>query len=162
MTSPANFRLGPLRREDLARCAELETILFPDDDPWRESAFQSELDAGHQYVGAYADSVGLVGYAGISVLGAPGDAEASVHNIAVDPAWQGKGVGRGLLRELLRRADAAAAPVYLEVRTDNEAAIGLYEAHGFTRIGMRRRYYWPSGADAYTMARPARVAEEAT
>jgi ribosomal-protein-alanine N-acetyltransferase len=27
---------------------------------------------------------------------------------------------------------------------------------------MRRRYYWPSGADAYTMARPARVAEELT
>jgi ribosomal-protein-alanine N-acetyltransferase len=156
-----SFRLAPLRREDLARCAELEAVVFPDDDPWRESAFQSELDAGYQYVGAYVESVGLVGYAGISVLGGPGTAEASVHNIAVDPAWQGKGIGKALLRALLSRADEAAAPVYLEVRTDNEAAIGLYEAHGFTRIGTRRRYYWPSGADAYTMARPARVAEEA-
>jgi ribosomal-protein-alanine N-acetyltransferase len=44
--------------------------------------------------------------------------------------------------------------VYLEVRTDNEQAIGLYEAHGFRRIGLRRRYYQPSGADAYTMERP--------
>jgi ribosomal-protein-alanine N-acetyltransferase len=156
------FRLGPLRRKDLARCAELETILFPGDDPWRESAFASELAAGHFYVGAYVDTVGLVGYAGISVVGAPRDAEASVHTIGVDPAWQGKGIGRALLRALLARADEAAAPVYLEVRTDNAAAIGLYEAHGFTRIGTRRRYYWPSGADAYTMARPARVAEEAT
>ncbi len=155
------FRLAPLQRTDLARCAELETLVFPDDDPWRESAFQSELDAGYQYVGAYVDEVGLVGYAGISVLGGRGGAEASVHNIAVDPAWQGKGIGRALLRALLARADEVAAPVFLEVRTDNEAAIGLYEAHGFTRIGMRRRYYWPSGADAYTMARPARVAEEA-
>jgi ribosomal-protein-alanine N-acetyltransferase len=160
--SAVAFRLEPLRREDLARCAELETILFPGDDPWRESAFVAELDAGHFYVGAYVETVGLVGYAGISVLGAPGDAEANVHTIGVDPAWQGKGVGKALLRALLARADAAAAPVFLEVRTDNEAAIGLYEAHGFTRIGMRRRYYWPSGADAYTMARPARVAEETT
>jgi ribosomal-protein-alanine N-acetyltransferase len=155
-------RLAPLRRTDLARCAELETLLFPDDDPWRESAFQAELDAGHRYLGAYADEAGLVGYAGLSVRGRPGDVEASVHNIGVHPDWQGTGVGRALLRALLAIADEAAAPVYLEVRTDNEAAIGLYEAHGFTRIGTRRRYYWPSGADAYTMARPARVAEEAT
>ncbi|TDV47193.1 ribosomal protein S18-alanine N-acetyltransferase [Actinophytocola oryzae] len=155
------FRLAPLRRTDLARCAELETILFPGDDPWRESAFLAELTAGHHYVGAYTDG-GLVGYAGLSVRGRPGDAEASVHTIGVDPAWQGKGIGRALLEALLARADESAAPVYLEVRTDNAAAIGLYEAHGFTRIGFRRRYYWPSGADAYTMARPARVAEEAT
>lgn len=161
--SAVTFRLEPLRRRDLARCAELETILFPGDDPWRESAFRAELDAGHYYVGAYVETVGLVGYAGISVLGGPGNAEANVHTIGVDPAWQGKGIGKALLRALLARADAVAAPVYLEVRTDNAGAIALYEAHGFTRIGLRRRYYWPSGADAYTMARPAGVvAEEAT
>lgn len=156
-----SFRLAPLDRTDLARCAELERILFPGDDPWRESAFRAELDAGHYYVGAYTDG-GLIGYAGLSVHGRPGDAEANVHTIGVDPTWQGQGVGRALLRALLVRADEFAAPVFLEVRTDNEAAIGLYEAHGFIRTGMRRRYYWPSGADAYTMARPARVAEEAT
>jgi ribosomal-protein-alanine N-acetyltransferase len=155
------FQLAPLRRTDVARCAELETILFPGDDPWRASAFRAELDAGHHYVGAYTEST-LIGYAGISVQGRLGNAEANVHTIGVAPEWQGMGVGRALLRALLARADEFAAPVFLEVRTDNEAAIGLYEAHGFTRIGMRRRYYWPSGADAYTMARPARVAEEAT
>ena len=42
----------------------------------------------------------------------------------------------------------------LEVRTDNDAAIGLYASEGFTKLGVRRRYYQPSGADAYTMARP--------
>jgi ribosomal-protein-alanine N-acetyltransferase len=157
-----SFRIEPLRRADLARCAELEEVLFPDEDPWRESAFHAELDAGYFYLGAYVDEAELVGYGGISVLGRPGEAEASVHNIGVHPAWQGKGVGKALLRALLARADEVAAPVFLEVRTDNVAAIGLYEAHGFTRIGLRRRYYWPSGADAYTMARPARVAEEAT
>jgi [ribosomal protein S18]-alanine N-acetyltransferase len=155
------FRLAPLGRTDLSRCAELERILFPGDDPWRESAFRAELDAGHYYVGAYTDG-GLIGYAGLSVQGRRGDAEASVHTIGVDPDWQGQGIGRALLRALLARADEFAAPVFLEVRTDNDAAIGLYEAHGFVRIGTRRRYYWPSGADAYTMARPARVAEEAT
>ncbi|EUA07381.1 putative ribosomal-protein-alanine acetyltransferase, RimI [Mycobacterium xenopi 4042] len=43
--------------------------------------------------------------------------------------------------------------VYLEVRTDNAAAIALYRSAGFVNVGLRRRYYRVSGADAYTMRR---------
>ncbi|WP_436502109.1 ribosomal protein S18-alanine N-acetyltransferase [Actinokineospora sp. HUAS TT18] len=155
------MRVAPLRHADAARCAELEKIVFPNEDPWSESAFISELDWGHFYVGAYVDDL-LVGYAGLSVAGAPGDMEASVHNIAVDPAWQRQGIGRMLLHALLARADQENAAVFLEVRTDNTSAIALYEAHGFTTVGLRRRYYQPSGADAYTMVRPERVSLETT
>ena len=45
--------------------------------------------------------------------------------------------------------------VHLEVRTDNEPAIQLYRSVGFTEVGLRRRYYRVSGADAYTMRRDA-------
>ncbi|MFZ2510054.1 MAG: ribosomal protein S18-alanine N-acetyltransferase, partial [Gordonia sp. (in: high G+C Gram-positive bacteria)] len=96
----------------------------------------------------------VAGYAGISVLGAAGAHECEVHTIAVAPEFRGRGSGRALLAELLRVADGYAAPVFLEVRTDNAAAIGLYESVGFTVAGVRRNYYQPSGADAYTMARP--------
>jgi ribosomal-protein-alanine N-acetyltransferase len=150
-------RLEPLREEDLARCAELEKILFAGEDPWSEQAFQSELAVGNYYVGAYVDPAGLVGYAGLSLLGSRSAMEAEVHTIGVDPTWQGKGIGQALLRALLARADEVKAPVFLEVRTDNVPAIKLYEKHGFEQIGVRKRYYQPSGADAYTMARPRRV-----
>jgi ribosomal-protein-alanine N-acetyltransferase len=46
--------------------------------------------------------------------------------------------------------------VYLEVRTDNTAAIAMYQSAGFVNVGLRKRYYRVSGADAYTMQRPAR------
>ena len=73
------------------------------------------------------------------------------HTIGVRPAAQGAGLGRGLLRALL--AHAGDRRILLEVRTDNAAAIALYESEGFVIVGTRRRYYH-SGADAYTMARP--------
>ncbi|OLR91141.1 ribosomal protein S18-alanine N-acetyltransferase [Actinokineospora bangkokensis] len=151
------MRLEPLRRADLRRCAELERELFAGDDPWTEAAFAAELDWGHHYLAA-RDGDELVGYAGLALLGRPGDREAEVHTIAVAPGHQRRGVGRDLLRALLERADAEGADVFLEVRTDNAAAIALYEAHGFTTTGLRKRYYQPSGADAYSMRRPAHAA----
>ncbi len=153
MTTTA-VRIAPLRESDLRRCAELERTLFPTDDPWSLSVFRSELRAGHHYFGAYTADGRLIGYAGLSVVGRPPDAETNVHTIGVDPAWQGRGVGTSLLRTLLAIADDLAAPVFLEVRADNEAAIGMYEKYGFVRLGLRRRYYQPSNADAYTMGRP--------
>lgn len=148
--TPRTVTIAPLRHEDAARCAEIEQELFPGDDPWSENAFHSELDHGGFYVGAYSDDR-LIGYAGLALT----DFESSVHTIAVDRAHQGSGVGKTLLRTLLAKADELGLPVFLEVRTDNVPAISLYLAHGFEHLGLRRRYYQPSGADAYTMGRPA-------
>jgi len=140
---------------DAERCAQLEAKLFPGDDPWPVAAFARELAATHNhYVAARinADSGDtLVGYGGIARLGRKPPFEYEVHTIGVDPAYQGRGIGRRLLNELLRFADGGA--VYLEVRTDNEPAIALYRSVGFVNVGLRRRYYRVSGADAYTMRR---------
>ncbi|AQA01639.1 ribosomal-protein-alanine N-acetyltransferase [Mycobacterium sp. MS1601] len=145
--------IEPLTRTDAKRCGELEEILFPGDDPWPARAFLHELAAAHNYyVAARADGH-LVGYAGIARLGSRPPFEYEVHTIGVDPDYQGHGIGRRLLGELLARADADEAAVFLEVRTDNVAAITMYETAGFTTIGLRKRYYQGSGADAYTMRR---------
>ncbi|MEV6909862.1 ribosomal protein S18-alanine N-acetyltransferase [Amycolatopsis sp. NPDC051071] len=156
------MRLEPLRRKDIPRCVEIEKVLFPEDSPWSAHAFHAELDAGGHYLIARPDDRDeVIGYAGLAVVGRRGDYEASIHTIGVDPGRQRKGVGTALLTALLARADELDAPVFLEVRTDNDAAITLYERHGFKRVGLRKRYYQPSGADAYTMARPrAQVRDE--
>ena len=148
---PMTVVYGPLTRGDAARCAELEAQLFDGRRPMARRGVLAELEAKHNhYVAARVDDK-LVGYAGIARLGRKRPYEYEIHTIGVDPAYQGKGIGR-------RPADRAAriasgGVVFLEVRTDNEAAIGLYESFGFVNVGLRKRYYRASGADAYTMRR---------
>lgn len=151
MTSPRTIAYGPLRVQDAARCAELEAQLFPGDDPWPERAFLAELAAKHiRYVAARADDL-LVGYAGIARLGRKKPYEYEIHTVGVDPAYHRRGIGRRMVAELLDYA--CDGTVFLEVRTDNDAAIALYQSFGFVTVGLRKRYYRASGADAYTMRR---------
>ena len=140
--------IKPMVAADAPRCAELERLLFAGDDPWSPQAFLDALAAGHYYLSARDDDL-LIGYAGLARVGP----QAEVHTLAVDPTHHRRGIGRALLRAVLDRARGAT--VFLEVRTDNESAIHLYRSEGFEVIGTRRRYYRPSGADAFTMRRQA-------
>ena len=143
---------GELTRRDAARCAELESLLFDGDDPWPEAAFVRELAARHnRYVAARVDDT-LVGYAGIARLGRTPPFEYEIHTIGVDPAYQRHGIGRAMMDRLLATIEPDGV-VFLEVRTDNEPALTLYRSLGFVTVGLRKRYYRASGADAYTMRR---------
>jgi [ribosomal protein S18]-alanine N-acetyltransferase len=164
--TPPAVVIDTLREPDAPRCAALERLLFPGDDPWSAAMFREELRAGHVYLAARSlggaregtarEGTTLIGYGGIAVVAGSPAAEAEIHTIGVDPAFQGRGIGRALLRALLAVADALHAAVFLEVRTDNATARALYESEGFAVVGLRRRYYQPSGADAHTMRREAR------
>ena len=145
----------PLVAGDAMRCVELERVLFRGDGPWSAASFLSEIGSGHTTCLAARSEGTLVGYAVLAALGRAGDREFEVHTIGVDPAFRGRGIGRTMLRRLLAVADAEAAPVVLDVRTDNVPARALYEAHGFEVVGLRPRYYRPSMADAHLMVRPA-------
>ncbi|MQY29878.1 ribosomal protein S18-alanine N-acetyltransferase [Nocardia aurantia] len=150
-----DVRIEPMRPADIDRCVELEQALFPEDDPWPAAAFRSELSGPYnRYVVARDGSGRMVGYAGIALLGTLDHPEAEVHTIGVDPDCHRGGIGTRLLRALLAEAGQRGGPVFLEVRTDNTPAITLYEKHGFRVVGLRKNYYLPSGADAYTMLRP--------
>lgn len=157
--TPGAVTYGPLFADDAMACADLDYALFRADGPWSAAAFLSEIGSRHNTCFAARVDDQLVGYAVLAGLGPEGDREYreyEVHTIGVDPAHHGRGIGRALLHRMLDIADADAAPVVLDVRTDNTAARTLYEAHGFEVVGLRPRYYRPSMADAHLMVRPAR------
>ena len=83
--------------------------------------------------------------------------EAEILTLAVDPAARRRGLARALVDAAAGAARMAGADVmFLEVAHDNLPAIGLYEAAGFARVGLRRGYYdrgLAPAADAIVMRR---------
>jgi ribosomal-protein-alanine acetyltransferase len=78
---------------------------------------------------------------GFCALHQVGD-EAELRNLAVEPEYQRKGIGRALMAEAHRRLhDAGVRQVYLEARRSNVAARELYASLGYTRVLVRRGYY---------------------
>jgi len=68
--------------------------------------------------------------------------EAEILSIAVDPRSRGRGYGRLLVEEALRRLyRERVAACFLEVDRDNRAAVRLYRSLGFEVAGERPRYY---------------------
>jgi ribosomal-protein-alanine N-acetyltransferase len=146
---PGEVLLRDLEWTDLAHLAGLEQQLFAD-DAWSEATWWSEL-AGRprrDYVVATTSDGTIAGYAGLDLSGDVAD----VMTIATTPGHQGRGTGRLLLAELVRRATAHGVDaVLLEVRADNDAARRLYDRAGFEVISVRRRYYQPGDVDALVM-----------
>jgi ribosomal-protein-alanine N-acetyltransferase len=90
----------------------------------------------------------IIGYAGLWLM----TDEAHITTIAVDPDFQGNGIGELLLVGLIDRARQIGARwLTLEVRVSNEVAQRLYEKYTFKEMGLRRRYYSDNGEDALVM-----------
>lgn len=90
----------------------------------------------------------IVGYGGLWLM----TDEAHITTIAVDPDYQGNGLGELLLLGLIDRARQIGARwLTLEVRASNEVAQALYRKYTFKEMGVRRRYYSDDGEDALVM-----------
>ncbi len=83
--------------------------------------------------------------------------EATLFNIAVDPAFQRRGLGRALLEQVIDEVEKrGVVTLWLEVRASNVAALALYESLGFNEATIRRDYYPTADGreDAIIMALP--------
>ena len=135
-----------MRWWDIPAVHAIETSIFMT-DPWSVEQFWSELSQPtRRYFVAQIDGA-IVGYAGSFVL----SPEADVQTMGVAADQRGRGIGALLLTTLIEQAiQAQAAQLILEVRSDNGAAIAMYQRFGFERISSRPNYYAPD-VDALIM-----------
>jgi ribosomal-protein-alanine N-acetyltransferase len=146
-TAAAEVVIAPMRTKDLRGVLRIEEAVFP--QPWSHRLFVEELAQrkSRAYRAAWVGR-SVVGFAGQMFI----DDESHVNNIAVDPAWQGRGLGAVLFADLVRTAlERGARHLTLEVRVGNEPALALYSRFGLAPVGVRRNYYPVTGDDALVM-----------
>jgi ribosomal-protein-alanine N-acetyltransferase len=124
-----------MTRDDIAAVAAIENETY--EFPWSTRIFRDCLLAGYTCLVLDLDEE-TVGYAIMSVAAG----EAHLLNICLDDRLRGRGIGRRLLGEMLRRARCSDAErIFLEVRPSNRSALGLYHSMGFQALGVRQAYY---------------------
>ena len=139
--------------EDLPRILEIEREAIS--PPWTEGALLSEVYRTDSLFavcqGDGSPDTPPTSTLGFVILRLAGD-EGELFQIAVDKAARRQGVADLLMDAAFNYAsENALASVYLEVRKNNEAAISLYEKHGFVAVRRRRDYYSDPIEDAVVM-----------
>jgi ribosomal-protein-alanine N-acetyltransferase len=124
--------------------AAIHAEAFPPGEAWSAEIFAAQLGLPGVF--------GLIDERGGMILLRVAVDEAEILTLAVAPAARRQGMGRAILRAATAACGTrGAARLVLEVSAANHAARTLYETSGFTRVGLRRRYY-ADGADALIMA----------
>ena len=125
--------------EDAPMLAEVHARAF--DASWTapDIARLMEIMGGFAFLAEDDDEDGgLVGFLLARAIGG----EAEVLTLAVAPWARRRGVAAALVEAAAEAAAVGGAgALFLEVATDNAAAIALYEGRGFEQAGLRRGYY---------------------
>lgn len=133
---------------DIEEVLAIEHALF-EHDPWTAEMFWSELaqvpESRNVWVAVRSGSI--VGYGSLRVVGNEGD----INTIAVSKSAQRQGVGQEMYDLMENTARLRGVRnLFLEVRSDNEAAHEMYLKAGYEQIETRRDYYG-TAVDALVM-----------
>ena len=107
--------------------------------PWPTVSLHKELSKPNstQLVSCAATGV-LQGWLCASIVGS----EAELLKITISSTCRRKGVGTILLSHLEQDLKALEVDsLFLEVRSQNDAALKFYLKFGFFQVGLRRKYY---------------------
>jgi ribosomal-protein-alanine N-acetyltransferase len=127
---------------DTAPLAALHAASFS--DPWDAPSLRTMLTAPGAFAFHHPDGF---------VVARTAAGEAEILTLAVAPPARGKGLGRALLTAAIAEAKKMGAEaMFLEVASDNVAALALYAGLGFAKVGMRKGYY--RGRDAALLRLP--------
>ncbi|MFE8699514.1 GNAT family N-acetyltransferase [Cytobacillus sp. FJAT-54145] len=110
--------------------------LLLDADP-SKSLVDSYLERGHCYVCTLDDKM-----VGVYVLLPTRPKTIEIVNIAVDPSYQGKGIGKLLVHDAIEKGSELGFTT-IEIGTGNSSLsqLGLYQKCGFRIIGIDRDYF---------------------
>ena len=129
---------------------QMKDTLYSDfDNFWSYNVLKQELENKNTTYIVAKENDEVVGFAGLSTC----LDEATLNNIVVKKSHRNRGIGGELLEALIELcSDLRMGTFTLEVDTENEPAIHLYEKFGFKNLGIRKNYY-NNTRDAFIMTK---------
>ncbi len=122
--------------EDFPCVIDIERQVFNEHDPYFYMQFYETCSEGFIVAEMNGRVIGYV----VGFLTKEGTGR--VFSLAVHPAYQGRGAGSALLKELAGIfRNYGAVEIILEVRSGNIRARKFYEKHGFYQTGIVEKYY---------------------
>ncbi len=109
---------------------------------WKKKQFQDELDISFSDTIA-AETNGII--SGFAVIWFVTD-EIQLHNISVRKKFRRSGIGKALINYISGMKKNNMKKISIEVNENNIQALMFYEKNGFTRIGIRNKYYGEDSA----------------
>lgn len=135
------MRIRRMKPEDVRQVAAIERDTFS--QPWSEQGFLESLaNPDTLFLVAEGDTTQeesqIMGYVGMYCALDEGE----ITNVAVAQRFRKRGVGKGLIEELLGQAqEHEISRIVLEVRASNKPAIHLYNGMLFHKVGVRKGFY---------------------
>lgn len=154
----APVRIRPMTARDLKQVSSIESVCFGA-EAWPRQAFRELLQAFRQaqptrgglWVAEDPAREEVLGYAGIEVSALRG--EADLINIGVAQEHRRRGVGRRLMKWIIRRCRGSGIEIlWLRVRASNRSARRFYRVMGFEERGKFTDYYRDPNEPAILMA----------
>lgn len=145
------YVLRQLDNEDIKSLILLQKEVYAGNMPWTRSAFVSEFVSPLRHLYLCAEVNGeVVAFCGCRIQGGDGH----ITNVAVLPAFQGRGLGSVLLGELeIFARNNRCETMSLEVRLSNRDAQRLYRKLGFVSRAIKKGYYDETNEDALDMVK---------
>ncbi len=146
------FIYKEMDKSHVKNVAQIEKDCFS--HPWSKNAFYEELENPLSLtvvaVDEASDVKNTAGFINVRII----DDEVYINNIAVKKEYRGKGIGKGLLSALEKRAqNMNVSFITLEVRESNFPAISLYSKLGYKSVGKRKRFYRSPTENAVIMTK---------
>ncbi|MDX8414082.1 MAG: ribosomal protein S18-alanine N-acetyltransferase [Mariprofundales bacterium] len=146
--------LRPAVIADLTQIAAMADEALP--EAWSPAALESSLALEHHHLMVVERATGdIAGY----YLTSQVDCDIELLQLVVRKEYRRQQVGSQLLRQMIE-SSSPDDHITLEARVSNQAAITLYQHHGFTTIATRKNYYRPTlpniqREDAVVMFKPS-------
>ncbi len=161
----SSWTIRQFERDDIDAVMAINQTCLPENYP-KEFFLGLYYSAPKAFIVAEYDKT-VVGYImcrierGVSLFGMMPVKKGHIVSVAVHPEYRHQGIGSALVMAGMQgMQDYGAQEFYLEVRKTNNAAISVYERHGFEIRRVLKGYY-RDGEDAYLMVRDGRIPLEA-